>query len=162
MTSSLHATAAALQRALRGDAWHGPGFAELLADVTAAEAAAYPVAGAHSIWELTLHAAAWLGEVHRRLLGATPALPAEGDWPPTGETTPARWDATRARLLAAGDALGAALRAFDAGRLEEVVGGDRDAPLGVGVTWDVMVRGAVEHTAYHAGQVAVLKRALRG
>ena len=44
-----------IRRAFEGQAWHGPSVKELLADVTAEQAAAHPVAGAHSIWELALH-----------------------------------------------------------------------------------------------------------
>lgn len=44
-----------LERALEGEAWHGPSVLEILEGVTAAQAAAHPIAGAHSIWELVLH-----------------------------------------------------------------------------------------------------------
>jgi hypothetical protein len=44
-----------LENAFSGGAWHGPALLELLADVDATTAAAHPVPGAHSIWELVLH-----------------------------------------------------------------------------------------------------------
>ena len=44
-----------LERTLEGGAWHGPSVLEVLEGVTAAQAAAHPIAGAHSIWELVLH-----------------------------------------------------------------------------------------------------------
>ena len=44
-----------LRRALQGDAWHGPSVLELLAGLSASQAASHPIAGAHSIWELVLH-----------------------------------------------------------------------------------------------------------
>ncbi len=72
-----------------GPAWHGAALAENLADLTAAEAAAHPIAGTHSTWELVLHMAAWAGEVQRRLDGAVPSLPAEGDWPELGQASEA-------------------------------------------------------------------------
>ena len=53
------------QRAFNGQAWHGPSLLSLLAGVTAEQAAAHPVPGAHSIWELTLHIAAWESEIGR-------------------------------------------------------------------------------------------------
>src|SRR5437764_6919973 len=46
-----------LKRAFEGNAWHGPAVEEVLADVTAEQAAAKPIPDAHSIWELTLHIA---------------------------------------------------------------------------------------------------------
>ena len=44
-----------MSRAFRGKSWHGPSVLEALADVSAEDAAAYPIAGAHSIWEIVLH-----------------------------------------------------------------------------------------------------------
>lgn len=44
-----------LKRALEGEAWHGPSVLESLAGVSADEAAAHPISGAHSIWEIVLH-----------------------------------------------------------------------------------------------------------
>ena len=41
----------------------------LLDGVTAEQAAAHPIPGAHSIWELTLHIAAWESACLRRLEG---------------------------------------------------------------------------------------------
>jgi hypothetical protein len=44
-----------LRRCFEGEAWHGPAVLEALHGVSAEEAGAHPVPGAHSIWELTLH-----------------------------------------------------------------------------------------------------------
>lgn len=44
-----------IRRAHFGDAWHGPAVAELVHGLEAVEAAAHPVAGAHSIREVVLH-----------------------------------------------------------------------------------------------------------
>ena len=44
-----------LRRAWEGEAWHGPPLKEILAGVTAQQAAARPVGGAHAIWEIVLH-----------------------------------------------------------------------------------------------------------
>jgi uncharacterized damage-inducible protein DinB len=48
-----------IRRAFDGEAWHGDSMLELLANVDAKMAAAHPIKGAHSIWELLLHSAAW-------------------------------------------------------------------------------------------------------
>ena len=50
--------ASQLEHSLNGEAWHGPAILELMQGVTAANAAATPVAGWHSIWELVHHPAA--------------------------------------------------------------------------------------------------------
>jgi uncharacterized damage-inducible protein DinB len=148
-----------IRRSHRGDPWHGPGVARVLRGVTAEAAAARPIAGAHSIWELVNHLAAWRGEVARRAASGEFGQPPEGDWPPAGSGE-AAWRAARARLAAAERKLARALAAFPPGRLGRVVGGERDAPLGTGVTFRVMLHGVAQHDAYHAGQMSLLKRAL--
>src|SRR4029077_12336526 len=76
-----------LERAFDGGAWHGPAVLELLADVDAGKASARPIAGAHSIWELVLHIAAWDHAVARRLTGDRAELPNEEDWPAVNDTS---------------------------------------------------------------------------
>ena len=41
------------QRAFDGHAWHGPSVLSILEGITAEQAAAHPLPGTHSIWELT-------------------------------------------------------------------------------------------------------------
>jgi hypothetical protein len=60
-----------LKRAFEGDAWHGPAVLEVLQGVTARAAASKPIPGAHSIWELVLHIAAWDGVIRRRMEGCS-------------------------------------------------------------------------------------------
>ncbi len=144
-----------------GPAWHGAALAENLHGLSAQEAAARPVAGGHSIWEIVLHAAAWAGEVRRRLGGGRPTLPAEGDWPAVTDTSARAWSAAREHLRASHESLALAVRAFPAKRWTERVGEERDAPLGTGVTYAAMVSGLLQHSGYHGGQIGLLRRALR-
>jgi hypothetical protein len=153
---SLASLSESIARSVAGDPWHGPSLAALLAGVTEAEAAARPVPGAHSIVELVLHTAAWMDEVAARLQGRTPGEPEAGDWPPA-----CPWPAARARLDAAHARLQRALAGFPEARLGEGCGGERVAALGTGVTFEAMLVGVSEHNAYHGGQVALLRRALR-
>lgn len=149
-----------LRRSLHGPAWHGPALLEVLADVSPREAQTRPLAGTHSIAELAFHALAWMEEVTRRLGGAAPALPARGDWPADDTALPV---VESVRLLrAAGEALDEMLAAFPADRLDTIVGGpDHDPTVGSGVTCAVMLHGLAQHNAYHGGQVAMLRKALR-
>ena len=158
-TGEIGAIADEIRRSHHGDPWHGPGVADVLSGVTAAQAAARPIPGAHSIWELVLHLAAWRGEVARRVARGEFRQPPEGDWPAVGSGE-AAWRAAKARLAAAEKKLQRALAAFPRARLGRVVGGERDAPLGTGVTYRVMLHGVAQHDAYHAGQVSLLRRAL--
>ena len=162
MDDTLHLLRAVLRRSFDGGAWHGPALADALAGVDARSALARPVAGAHSIGELTHHLAAWTREVARRLDGAPAAMPREGDWPaplaPEADVD-AAWRALREELAAARDALLAAVERFPAARLNERVGTGEDPALGEGTTFGAMLAGLAEHNAYHGGQIVVLKRA---
>ena len=143
-----------------GPAWHGPGLSEYLEGLTPVDAAARPIPASNSIWEIVLHATAWAREVSRRLGGGAPALPAEGDWPEVGPVSEAKWRQACNSLKAAHEALAQASRDFPLSRWSELVGGERDAPLGTGVTYAAMIMGVVQHSGYHCGQIAMLRRAL--
>ena len=145
----------------RGPAWHGASLAENLAGLTARDAAAHPVAGAHSIWEIVLHLTAWTAEVRRRLAGGTADLPQEGDWPAVGDTSEPAWAGALEDLGAAHEALADTVRRFPPGRWTERVGTERDAPLGTGVSFAAMTDGLLQHDGYHGGQIGLLRRALR-
>ena len=149
-----------MRRAFDGDAWHGPSVHEVLTRVTAVQAAARPLPAAHSIWEIVLHMAAWKGEVRRRLAGGTPGLPEEGDWPAVPEQpTEEAWAAAQQALAHAHDALLRAAQTLPESRLPEPVGGERDRSAGTGVSHYVTLHGIVQHDLYHAGQIALLKKA---
>jgi hypothetical protein len=144
----------------RGPAWHGAALAENLAGLTAAEAAAYPVPGAHSAWEIVLHLTAWTAEVRRRLEGGAPELPEEGDWPEVGDTSEWAWAIALEQLGAAHAALADVVRGFPAARWTELVGTESNGPLGTGVSFAAMAAGLLQHDGYHGGQIALLRRAL--
>jgi uncharacterized damage-inducible protein DinB len=144
----------------QGDPWYGGSRAAMLDSITAQQAASHPIPNAHSIWELVLHMTAWTNEVRRRLGGAEPGEPAEGDWPPVPRPNAAAWYKSLQDLEDAHTALLAAARELPAERWLEPVGRHRDAPLGTGVTIGAMLVGLAQHDAYHTGQVALLCKAL--
>ena len=151
-----------LARAWGGDAWHGPALRELLGDVTAQEANARPIASAHSVWELVLHLTVWAREVERRTLGSPPGEPLEGDWPATpADGSVPGWNEARDALATSHDSLRTAVLSLAPAALDQMVGATRDQPLGSGVPLRVMLHGVAQHDAYHAGQVALLKKLLR-
>jgi uncharacterized damage-inducible protein DinB len=143
-----------LKRAVTGPMWHGPALADLLDGVTADQAAAHPVPGAHSIWEIVLHVTSWADIARARLKGERTADPApDEDWPPLGGTTADAWTAAVVRLNQAHRDLATDVRRLD----EEAI----DAPLkGLEYTASNLLHGVVEHGTYHGGQIALLKRAL--
>lgn len=150
------------REAIAGEPWHGPSLETVLEGIDASTAAARPLEGAHSIWEIALHLTGWTREVTNRLEGAEPRTPPLGDWPETEPVDEATWDAARTDLLAAHQELMSALVRFPAAQLEKRVGVERDAPLGTGVSYREMILGALQHDAYHAGQIALLRKAKSG
>ena len=149
-----------LEREHSGDPWHGPPMMTILEGIDAARAARTPIAGGHSIWELVLHVTGWKREVARRVGGAPAREPAAGDWPVVGEPTEARWRAAVTDLDAAHRELVAAVAALPESRLLEPTKDPRNRPLGTGVSYYVLLHGAVQHDVYHAGQIAILSKAV--
>jgi uncharacterized damage-inducible protein DinB len=150
-----------LEREHAGDPWHGSSVTDILKGVSAAEAASRVLPGVHTIWEIVLHMTAWKNEASQRLAGAPAGDPQEGDWPETGAPTPERWYDTLQRLDAAHIALVAAVRDLPESRLLEPVNDLRDRAAGTGQSLYVLLHGSVQHDAYHAGQIAMLVRAIR-
>jgi len=144
-----------------GDAWHGPSWRVVLDGVDAERATRRILPTVHTIYELVHHTAAWAGEVARRFRGNAPSQPAEGDFPPTTSgVSEAEWRRVVARLNEAHQELVAGIEQFDEARLDERIGTTRDAPLGSGVTYRATIAGVLAHTAYHAGQAMMLRRAM--
>jgi uncharacterized damage-inducible protein DinB len=143
-----------LRRSLEGDAWHGPAVLEALAGVTPEQAAAHPIAGAHSIWELVLHLAGDYRLVMRRLAGNAAPLTPEEEWPVVPVVSAESWQGTVQGLRHLNEDMRRAVRAFDPARLDE--------PLVAQPPYTAYTQfiGITQHGLYHAGQIAVLKRAL--
>ena len=143
-----------LRRAYEGGAWHGPALRELLADVNAERAAARPLANAHSIWEVVLHVAAWDGVVRRRAGGERVDAPPEGDWPAVTDTSEAAWQEALAHLERRSRELREAVLRLSDEQLDDNVGGEDG-----GSSCYVTLHGQIQHQLYHAGQIALLKKA---
>ncbi|HEX6038381.1 DinB family protein [Longimicrobium sp.] len=144
-----------LRRAWDGDPWHGDSLRVILTGLTEDAAAARPLPSAHNAWEIALHLAGWTREVTRRLRDRVARDPENGDWPAVGGT----WEGAVDALARAQADLLDAVAAFPPETLDEIVGEARDRPLGSGVSYAVMLHGIAQHYAYHAGQVALLRKA---
>lgn len=144
-----------LWRSLQGEAWHGPALMELLRDVKAAEAAARPVSATHSIWELVGHATAWTRFVERRLLGEEYDVSDAENFPAVADGSEAAWEESLRRLVAVTETVREAVLRLDESHLEHTVAGKK-------ISVYFLLHGLVQHNLYHAGQIALLKRALRG
>lgn len=143
-----------LRRAFDGVAWHGDSLFEILKGVTAAQAAACPVANAHSIWELVLHIAAWDGAVRRRMTGVAVKLSPAKNFPAVTETSEAAWAKTLSHLRQVHQELVEAVEKFPSKSLNNQVPGKKGAHY----NFYYMLQGVVQHELYHAGQIALLKK----
>lgn len=135
----------------QGGAWHGPSVSETLAGVDAAAAAKRPIAGAHTILEIVHHLGVTYDLVKAHFRGEDPGE--LEDWPefaagPDEET----WKQELAKLAQSQRAL------------RETIAGLADGVLGEKVpgkewTYADELIGLFNHDTYHAGQIAILRKA---
>ncbi len=145
-----------IERTVSGPMWHGPTLDDVLAGVTHEQAAARPVSGAHTIWEIVHHVTTWAEIARARLDGrATSDPPPEVDWPPVREAGSPEWDAALERLRESHRALALRVRQLDDAAMDARVPGLEYS------VW-TLLHGVVEHGTYHGGQIALLKRASGG
>jgi uncharacterized damage-inducible protein DinB len=141
-----------LNRAFDGEAWHGPALMEIVDGIDAKTAVAHPIPEAHSIWELVLHLSTWERVIARRIHGEALMPPDEENFPTIQQPTDAAWDEAIRNLRAAHAALIQLVSVMNESRLNDrVPGKDYDLRF--------MLSGAVQHAAYHGGQIALLKKA---
>ena len=147
-----------LHRAYQGPAWHGPALREILTGVDFQTAARRSVPAAHTIWELVLHLTVWISIPTRRIAGEEIRdLPPDQDWPaaPT-EPSESAWQQTLDALAEAQRDLEAEVGKLTGDRLREKVQGT--VPYSI----YTMLHGVAQHTLYHTGQIALLKKAVSG
>jgi hypothetical protein len=128
------------------DPWYGPPLADLLAKVLPEVAITPPIPGAHSISALLQHLLLWNERV--RITSETHPFPR---WDPEKEwAKPAiPWNDLVARWNQSRDLLEARIRNFPPEDLPKQLPG-RDYP------YEVMFEGIVQHTVWHAGQIAMI------
>jgi uncharacterized damage-inducible protein DinB len=132
-------------------AWYGPALAELLEQISAEFAVKPPVAGAHSISALLQHLLLWNERV--RNTGDQNPLPR---WEPDKEWAepPIPWNNLVIRWNRSRDLLEDRIRNFSEEDLQKQVPG-RTYP------YETMLRGIVQHTIWHSGQIAMVLSMLR-
>ena len=146
--------AEAVEHSMSGPMWHGPSLAELIGDLTPAQASARPVKNGHTIWELVLHLAVW-NEIVRKGLTEAHDPSEDEQWPKIPESSADAWrsavqsmkDAHRDLAADVAELSDEAIKAHAPNRDHSVA---------------VMIHGIIEHDAYHGGQIAMLKKAVTG
>ncbi len=142
-----------LRRSYEGNAWHGPALRELLEDVSAEQAFRRPIVSAHTIAELVLHLAAWL-QISANALKGIPMPqdpPQEINFPAAASQDENGWRSVQEKLAQAQAELEAGVKAFPESRLPDIVPGRK-------YSFYFLLHGVTQHTLYHAGQIALLKK----
>lgn len=142
-----------LRHAFEGEAWHGPALLELLADVDAATAAAKPIPAVHSIWELVLHIAVWDNTSLRRLAGEICQPEGTDNFPIPPKPAETAWRKAIADTKRTHNELVKVVESLPDSRL-------RDRVPGKNYNFYFMLHGIAQHELYHAGQIAILKKAV--
>jgi uncharacterized damage-inducible protein DinB len=142
-----------MDRAFSGDAWHGPCLMSVLHGVLAEDASKHPIHGAHSIWELVNHIAAWNTISQHRLAGETVEITPERDWPSVGEASDTAWKRALENLVESRARLRDSIKGFSNEHLERKAAGPDYSRY-------VVLHGVIQHDLYHAGQIVMLKKAL--
>lgn len=139
-----------MERAFDGDAWHGPSVMDILRDLNANQAAARLFPDTHTVRELVAHLTAWKGIMPRRMRGEVVHPTVAEDWPAPRGT----WKDAVAELQGAHRTFVKAVRAMPPAKLRATVPGKNH-------DFYVALHGMVQHDLYHAGQIALLKKALQ-
>ena len=147
-----------LRRAFIRDAWHGSPLLDLLDDVSPDQARVRPLPAAHNTWELVLHIDFWVHAALEAAQGvAMPKLDGAGrakdDWPALTDTGALAWFDAQDRLFKNAESLVQAIEKFEDAKLENVVPGRE-------YNFYRLFHGIVQHSLYHGGQIAILKKAL--
>ncbi len=140
-----------LHRSYWGDAWHGPSLKDVLSGVSAVKAASKPLRNAHSIWEIVLHVNAWLDAARRRIEGEKLNLTDEQDWPALKKKGPQTWKETLQNLENNQILLENIVKQLPDARLS-------DNLTGGAYTIYFQLQGIIQHTLYHTGQIALLRK----
>ena len=139
-------------RAMHGTAWHGDAIWQILDGISAERAASRPLANAHSIWEIVGHMAFWEGVAAKRLGGLRAGLVEDRNFPAAPQANEANWQRTLDQFRASNQAFREALQKLDPARLDELSAAGKRS-------FYEEAHGLIEHSVYHAGQIALLARA---
>jgi len=138
-----------LNRAFGGEAWHGPALRNLLDGVTEEQARSHPIRGAHSILELVTHIGTWIDVVGRRLGGTIVESNSVEDW---SDGTKISWPRALEELERAESRLSDAVARLSNEDLDKAIAGAKRSQY-------AEIMGILQHNVYHAGQIALLKKA---
>lgn len=132
-----------------GEPWHADNLIEILDGITGGQAAARPIADAHSIWEVVSHIAAW-NDVWAERLDGRNVLEPPADFPSSGDGEDAWAAALRDLERSQTNLIGKISKVRDEDVQKEFM--DKGYPL------SFFLEGIVRHLVYHSGQIGLLKK----
>lgn len=138
-------------RNMRGDAWYGDAVWSIL-DGVSAKCAGFRVApDVHTIWELVMHMTYWEGVITVRAKAPVTESP-ERNFPEVADLSEAQWQQTVEEFRASNYSFEETMAGVDQSRWHELTPGGKRSfhEDAVGIT---------QHHTYHAGQIALLKKA---
>ena len=141
-------------RVMSGSAWHGDPVWKILDGITAKEAADRTVAHGHNIWELVMHMTYWETVAGQRLQNLPSDYPKELNFPATPRATATNWKKTLKAFRVSNRAFRRAMSQLDEARLDDTMPRDKRK------SFYREAHGLIQHHVYHAGQIALLKKAV--
>lgn len=141
-----------LERSFRGGAWHGPSLSEILGGLDPGLASWRPAPGIQTILESVEHLSFWFEEARRRIEGGSPdPSPQDQSWGRIHEDVQTDWETALASLESAHRGLREAILQIPEDALGSVPpGSESDARS--------LLLGTLQHNAYHAGQIRLIRR----
>ncbi len=139
-------------RAFSGEAWYGDSLSEILADVTAEKAVARSVFNVHSIMEIVLHITFTQDIMRRRIEGEDIAIAGGEDLFLIESAGEAEWNNALEELEASHKKLRDVIQKLGEEDLHKKV-------INQEHTIYFLTEGLIQHLVYHAGQIAILKKA---
>jgi hypothetical protein len=148
--SEIERIARLLEQTFEGKPYYGPSILAALQGVTAKVAASKPRWSAHRIWDLVVHLTAELNYAREVVEGtAGPWVEGATAWPAVADTSDVAWQTAIADLKKANRALIRAIKRLNDDVLDQ-------KPIRVRGPFYLMLHGAIQHNAYHAGQISLL------
>ena len=146
-----------LKMAYNGTPWHGSSLLHLVKGIDYQQANQRPIPHAHSIWELIQHILSWREFVVKKLEGDAAfdiEINSTEDWTPTQAPIEAKWQSILSELVENQQIILEMLEGWEDPQLDEIVPG-RD------YNFYTLLHGIIEHDIYHAGQIALVRKALQ-
>ena len=136
-----------------GNPWSCIRLTDILRDITPEMAAAHPIPGANSIWQLVQHCLGWRANVLRKLQGEVFESPQDNYLGPLTDTTPSAWQHLMEKLAANEQQWQAYLSSLTNETLNTAY-----APSKGEFTVYQVIHGILHHDNYHFGQIVMLAK----